>query len=173
MENIPRVPFPEGYGIRPMRLGEGALWTDIERDAEEYFPIGDDLFEREFARDLQATQWRCYFVVNEKGVAVGTISAWYDRRYRGEDHGVIHWVAIRPAYQGKGLGKAALSYTLTQMAQWHDRCMLGTQSKRLPAINLYLDFGLLPDLEARGAIEGWREVKARLKHPALEANEAL
>jgi hypothetical protein len=59
------------------------------------------------------------------------------------------------------------------MAQWHDRCFLGTQSKRLPAINLYLDFGFLPDMDEPGAIEGWREVRAQLKHPALEAFDGL
>jgi beta-glucuronidase len=93
MNDIPQVSFPEGYRIRPMRLGEGALWTDIERDAEAYFPIWDDQFEREFARDLQATQWRCFLIVDEKGVAVGTISAWYDRTYKGQDYGQIHWLA--------------------------------------------------------------------------------
>jgi GNAT superfamily N-acetyltransferase len=173
MDDIPLVPFPEGYSIRPMRLGEGALWTDIERDTEAYFPIGDRLFENEFGRDPQATQWRCFFVVNEKGVAVGTVSAWYNRTLKGQDYGQIHWVAVRPAYQGKGLGKAALSYALNQMAQWHERCFLDTQSKRLPAISLYLDFGFLPDMDEPGATEGWREVKEQLTHPALEAIEGL
>jgi GNAT superfamily N-acetyltransferase len=173
MDDIPSIPFPEGYGIRAMRLGEGGLWTDIERDAETYFPIADDLFEREFGRDLEATQWRCFFVVNARGAAVGTISAWYNRSRKGQDHGQIHWVAVRPAYQGKGLGKAALSYTLREMSQWHERCFLGTQSKRLPAIKLYLDFGFVPDLDEPGAIEGWREVKERLEHPVLAAIDEL
>jgi GNAT superfamily N-acetyltransferase len=154
-----------------MRLDEGGVWLDIQRDAEPYFPVPDDLFAREFGRDPQATQWRSFLMVDAKGVAVGTISAWYNRDRRGLDYGMIHWVAVRPAYQGLGLGKAGLAYALQQLAQWHERASLGTQSKRLPAIRMYLNFGFLPDLEAPGASVGWREVKAHLVHPALEALE--
>ena len=169
LDDIPEAPFPKGFGIRPMRLGEGAMWVDIERDAEPYYPIADDLFVSEFGRDPQATQWRSFLVIDEKGVAVGTVSAWYNRDYRGRDYGVIHWIAIRPAYQGLGLGKAALAYALHQLAKWHERCLLITQSRRLPAIRMYLNFGFLPDLSVPGAEVGWRRVRAELQHPTLEA----
>ena len=82
---------------------------------------------------------------------------------------MVHWVAVRPAYQGRGLGKAMLSFTLNQLAQWHDRAFLGTQTKRLAAIWLYLSFGFVPDLEQPGAIEAWRTVKEQLHHPVLDA----
>jgi len=166
--NIPHIPFLEGFSIRPMRLDEGGLWTDIERDAEEYFEITDDIFHNEFGRDLQATQWRSFIIVNNKGVGIGTISAWYNRHFRGKDYGQIHWVAIRPSYQGKGLGKSALSYALNKLSQWHERCFLNTQTKRLNAIKLYLDFGFIPDLDMPDAVESWREVKNNLKHQVLD-----
>ncbi len=175
MRDIPQFPLPPGYRIRPMRadyamaLDEAGLWADIERDAEQYFPIGDDLFRDQFGYHPQATQWRCYFLINAQGVAVGTISAWYNQNFKGGVWGQIHWLALRPAYWGKGLAKPMLSYTLTQMAQWHDRAFLGTQTQRFAAIKIYLDFGFVPDMEQAGASEMWREVKAVLKHPALEA----
>jgi len=168
MQNIPQIPFPEGFSIRPMRLDEAALWTDIERDTETHFGISDDLFYHEFGRDLQATQWRCFIIVNERGVGVGTISAWYNRDFRGEDYGIIHWVAIRPAYQNRGLGKAGLSFALNKMAQWHKRCMLNTSIERLPALKIYLDAGFVPDLHDEREIEKWQIAKGRLKHPTLE-----
>ena len=173
MADIPQVPFPEGFGVRPMRTEEGGLWLDIQRDAEPYFPIADGLFVQQFGHDLEAIQWRGFIVVNDKGVGVGTISAWYNRDFRGQDYGVIHWVAIRPAYQGKGLGKAALSFALNQLAQWHDRCYLGTQSRRHAAIHLYLSAGFVPDLGPPGAIEGWCEVRNALDHPALSIVDGL
>jgi hypothetical protein len=61
-----------------------------------------------------------------------------------------------------------MSYALNVLAQWHERAVLGTQTKRLRAIRLYLDFGFLPDLEAPGAVQAWREVSEQLHHPALE-----
>jgi GNAT superfamily N-acetyltransferase len=173
MADLPQVPFPDGFGIRPMRMDEGGLWLDIQRDAEPYLHISDGLFVQEFGYDLEAVQWRSFVVIDSRGVGVGTISAWYDRDFRGKDYGRIHWVAIRPAYQGKGLGRASLAFALNQLAQWHDRCCLGTQSRRHAAIRLYLDAGFVPDMESPGAIEGWREVKNALDHPALSAVDGL
>ena len=168
MRNIPQMEFPAGFGIRPMRLDEIPLWTDVQRDAEEYVEIANDLFMQQFGDDLPAVEQRCFFVVNEKGDAVGTISAWYSLDFKGGDWGRIHWVAVRPAYQGRGLGKAALSYTMNRLAEWHDRACLFTATTRIPAIKMYLNFGFEPDLDPPGAQEAWREVGLALKHPALE-----
>jgi len=166
--DIPQVPLAEGFSIRPMRMDEGGMWSDIERDAELYFPITERTFHSEFDRDLPATQWRSFFIVDHRGVAVGTISAWYDRDHKGQDTGVIHWIAIRPTYQGRGLGKAAMSFALNQLSRWHERAILGTQTKRLRAIGMYLDFGFLPELDHPGFIDVWREVNQQIKHPVLD-----
>lgn len=168
LRDIPQVPFPEGFGIRAMRTDEGALWTDIERDAEPYFPIEDEAFHSEFGNYLQTTQWRSFIVTNAKGAGVGVVSAWFSWDFKNQDYGMIHWIAIRQAYQGLGLGKAALAFALNQLSQWHARAFLGTQTKRIPAIKLYLDFGFAPDLDPPGAREVWREVAMQLKHPLLE-----
>jgi len=169
MENIPQYAFPAGYGLRPLRPGEGAVWTDVERDAEHWLAIDDDMFTREFGFDLEATTWRSFFIVNELGAAVGVISAWYDRNFDGMDYGRIHWVAIRQAYRGKGLVKPAMTHAMNCLAQWHQRATLGTSTARLPAIKVYLDFGFLPDLTKPRAREAWEQVQAALQHPALEA----
>lgn len=167
MENIPQYAFPAGYGIRAMRPGEGVLWTDVQRDAEHWLTVDDELFTREFGYDLEATQWRCFFIINELGAAVGVISAWYDRDIRGQDYGRIHWVAIRQAYRGKGLVKPAMTHAMNVMAQWHQRAYLGTATARIPAIKVYLDFGFLPDMTQPQAREAWGQIQAVLNHPAL------
>lgn len=168
LRDIPVVPLPPGFRIRTMRPDDGALWTDIWRDAEPFMEIGRDLFQEQFGHDLRALTWRGFIVEDERGVGVATITAWYHRTFKGEDYGMIHWVAVRRAYWGRGLGKAMLSHALRQMAQWHKQAFLGTQTKRLAAIKLYLDFGFMPDLENDGAQEAWREVKTNLHHPVLE-----
>ena len=151
-----------------MRLDEAGVWTDIERDAEEWESIADDLFWEQFGADPEAIPQRCHLIVNAQGVPVGTTSAWYRREWRGQEWGLVHWVAVRRAYQGLGMGKAGVAYTLQQLAQWHERALLGTESKRLRAIKMYLDFGFLPVLDEPDVLDAWREVKAALRHPVLE-----
>lgn len=169
MNDVPQFAFPDGFSIRPMRAGESALWTDIERDAEPYHRISDELFAWTFGNDLAATAWRCFFIIDSRGVAAGTLSAWYDRNFKGGDWGRIHWVAVRPAYQRRGLARAAMTFAMKRLAGWHARAMLTTESGRLGAIRLYLDFGFIPDLDAPGAREAWRQVRERLEHPVLAA----
>ena len=168
LDNIATVPFAAGYGIRPMTTDDIGLWTDIQRDAEPFVKITDTLFHEQFGADMDAIQSRCFIVTDPTGRGVGTISAWYDNDFRGQRYGRIHWVAVRPACQGLGLSKAALSYSLKQLAQWHDRCYLVTSTLRVPAIHLYLNFGFVPDLTLPNAPAIWQELATRLKHPALE-----
>ncbi len=167
MRDIPQADFPSGFGIRPMRKSEAGLWTDVQRDAEPFIQIPDGLFERQFGDDPAARRWRCFFIVTDRDVAVGTISAWYSQDFKGADYGRIHWVAVRPAYQRRGLARAGLSYAMNRLAEWHDRCYLDTATRRLPAIGLYLDYGFVPDLEPVGAEEAWRRVSEELDHPTL------
>ncbi|MFA6108777.1 MAG: GNAT family N-acetyltransferase [Candidatus Latescibacterota bacterium] len=168
LREVPAAAFPTGYGIRNLQPDEGPLWLAIERDAEEEFRqrFADNAFEREFGTDLDAVPQRCFVVVDGSGAGVGTISAWY-YTYRQQEYGLIHWVAVRRAYQGLGLGRAMVSFALGQLARWHDRALLNTANRRLPAIALYLNFGFAPVLDAPEARDRWREVAARLDHPAL------
>ncbi|MCD6286592.1 MAG: GNAT family N-acetyltransferase [Anaerolineae bacterium] len=169
LEDIPVVALPEGFTLRALRRDEGGLWTDIWRDAEPFARIDADLFASQFGDDLPALERRGLIVENAKGVGVATITSWYNRTHKGEDYGQIHWVATRESYWGRGIGKAMLSQALRQMAQWHDKAFLGTQTNRLPAIKLYLSFGFVPDLDEEGAREAWREVKAALDHAVLNS----
>jgi len=168
LANIPQVAFPEGFRIRTMRPDEGPVWADVERDAEEFLTIDDDLFDREFGYDPQAVARRCFLILNPRGAAVATISAWYDLDYHGLDYGRVHWLATRRDYQRRGLGRAGLSHTLNQLARWHQRAVLTTQTRRLAAIRMYLEFGFVPDLDLPGAPEAWREVAKEIDHPALK-----
>ncbi|MDX2110207.1 MAG: GNAT family N-acetyltransferase [Verrucomicrobiota bacterium] len=158
LRDIPVAPFPAGYGIRTMHPGDASLWVDVWRDAEEYFTIADNAFVEAFGSDWEAVPRRCYLITDPKGRALGTISGWYNRHYHGIDYGQVHWVANRPAARGMGLAKAALAHTMHQLAQWHERAYLGTQTKRIPAIKLYLAFGFRPDLDHPGARIAWSSI---------------
>lgn len=169
LRDIPVAAFPEGFTIRPLRIEtEGQVWTDIVRESEEWLDLSAELFLDEFGHNLQAASERCFLIVDAADHTVGTISAWYRKAYRGRDYGLIHWVAVRPSHQGRGLGKAGLSFALNQLARWHDRALLGTQTRRLPAIALYLNFGFVPDLEEEGARRDWQRLKGQLIHPVFD-----
>jgi GNAT superfamily N-acetyltransferase len=162
LRDIRHVPIPAGFRIRGMTEADIPLWTEIERDSEPFLKIGDDLFFQEFGDDLAAIGERCYLIETSEGYAVSTISAWYNRPETGLAPGRIHWVATRPAYQRRGLARAGLSYALSRLAQWHGSAMLATSTGRLAAIQLYLNFGFMPDLSADRATEAWMQVRDSL-----------
>ena len=168
LEGVPQVAFPAGFGVRPMRMEEAGVWTEVQRDAERLQVIADDLFARQFGDDPPGIAQRCFLVTAPDGSAVGTISAWYGGTGYGPDWGRIHWVAIRPAYQKRGLGRAALTAAMNRLAALgHERAWLATSTARLPALKLYLDFGFAPVTNGPEAARAWRLVKAHLDHPAL------
>ncbi|MEI8243852.1 MAG: GNAT family N-acetyltransferase, partial [bacterium] len=167
MRDIPQVPMPAGYGIRPMTVDDIGLWTDIWRDVEPNQTITDRLFRDEFGDDLGAVPRRCFIVTDSRGLAVGTISAWYIRDFHGRDVGRIHWVAVRPSCQGKGLGKAMMTHALNRLAAWHDCSCLYTATERAGAIALYLSFGFEPDMRPANAQSAWAGLNERLNHPAV------
>lgn len=167
LRDIPWVPFPAGYGIRPMRADEGALWLAVVRDAEKDSAMPDGAFEPQHNGDLASVPERCFLAVEAQGLAVGTISAWY-YTFQVREYGLIHWVAVRPAHQGRGVGRAEVSFALRRLARWHDQALLNTQSRRLRAVQLYLDFGFVPFLDLPGAVETWRSVRDELQHPVLQ-----
>jgi GNAT superfamily N-acetyltransferase len=167
MDHIPQADFPAGFSMRPMRHDEAGLWTDIQRDSERLFTVGSELFQAEFGDDPDAWSRRCFFIVNALGVALGTISAWYSRGFNGQDHGRIHWFAIRPAWQGKGLARPALSYAMNVLAAHHQRAYLATSWDRPAAIKLYLDYGFLPAIDSPASRRKWQKAQDTLQSPVL------
>jgi GNAT superfamily N-acetyltransferase len=167
LKHLPELTFPEGYGCRGMRPGDETLWADIWRETEPPIRVEDDLFAKQFGTDWQRIGERCFLVTDPRQCAIGTISAWFDASFQGADWGRIHWVAIRPAHQGKGLAKPALVFALRKLAQWHERAYLVTQAFRLPAVKTYLDLGFRPDLSDPAKLPFWRYLREALRHPAL------
>lgn len=169
LRDIPQFALPPGFGIRTMQTGESGIWTDVQRAAEPHFAVADDLFETQFGTDETVIGERCFLLTEKNGQAVGTISAWFDNGFRGERNwGRIHWLAVHPEFQGRGLAKAGLTHALTVLAAHHERAYLDTSTARLGALKIYLDFGFVPDLTAENAADAWHLVAARLPHPALE-----
>jgi GNAT superfamily N-acetyltransferase len=169
MNDIPEFPIPQRYAIRTYRPGEGYIWTRIQKSAEPYINIDDELFDREFGERLKAMEERSFYLTTSDGEEIGTTTAWWQDDWRGQEWGQIHWVAIHADYQGRGLAKPMMSAAMQCLKKFHDRAFLGTSTGRIPAIKVYLDFGFAPDLESENAQAAWNEVASVLDHPVLKA----
>ncbi|RPI61483.1 MAG: GNAT family N-acetyltransferase [Planctomycetaceae bacterium] len=169
LENIPQHPLPAGYSLRFYRDGDAATWTAIEQAADKFYNVTGERFVKEFGTEIPLLFQRCYFLVSPDGRDIGTTTAWYDRKYQGKRWGRVHWVAVVPEFQGKGLGKAMLSSAMNRLRMLgHRRAILGTQTPRLAAINMYLDFGFVPDMTTDNAAKAWKIVREALPHPKLK-----
>jgi ribosomal protein S18 acetylase RimI-like enzyme len=82
--------------------------------------------------------------------------------FEGELIGMIHWVAIEPAYQGRGLAKPLLATALQRLAQDHQRAFLGTQTTSYRAVGLYLKYGFVPVITTDSDRRAWAIVEALL-----------
>lgn len=172
LDDLPDYPLPDGYSIRTFKRGEGPLWAEIGFSAGNFKSLEEamDRFGKEFEAPVEDMESRCFFVVhNETNRAVGTAMAWYDSKFvEGENYGRVHWVAIIPEHQGKGLAKPLLSVVLRRLAESHSKAVLGTQTFRKPAINLYLDLGFVPFFKHDTCPQAWADLAAELRHPALQ-----
>ncbi|NQU44054.1 GNAT family N-acetyltransferase [bacterium] len=168
LQEIPRPTFSAGFSIRPMRMDEIDVWVAIQKDSEPFRKIVPAVFGEAYGDNAEEITKRCFLIIGPEGEGAGCIGAWFNLDFREGDWGRIHWVATRPAYRRRGLARAGLAYALRRMTEWHTRCYLDTQSKRLGAIRLYLDFGFRPDLEEKGSVETWHEIGRELAHPVLE-----
>lgn len=167
LDDVPEFAVPAGFSLRWHETGDVANWLCIWQAAEAYQAITPDRFEREFGRDPACWRERQCFLCDSSGAAVGTATAWFDDDYFGQRFGRVHWVAVRPPFQGRGLAKPLLSATCRRLRELgHDRAYLVTETVRLPAIRLYGKFGFRPDIRGEEDLSHWRDL--RQQTPGLD-----
>jgi GNAT superfamily N-acetyltransferase len=163
LSTAPRYPLPEGYTMRFYREGDIETWVRIQQAAEPFLTPTAETFNK-YLPDADKLPQRVMFLVDSTGVEVGSITAWNDSGLTGRDMGLIHWVGIVPESQGVGLAKPMLSAAIDVLrGLGYHEAWLGTGSARVPALNLYLEFGFEPYLRSRGEQAAWQSVAPRLK----------
>ena len=174
IQDIPKIPLPEGYHFSMYQPGDRDAWIQIEISAKELsdFAQGVQVWEKYYGSHEQELAERMCFVENEQGEKVATATAFYD--IRGLDQsgdGWLHWVAVRRKDQGKGLSKPLITKTLSVMRSLgYTRAKIPTQTTTWVACRVYLDLGFRPiekNLERNR--DGWRIIKRLTNHPALSA----
>jgi ribosomal protein S18 acetylase RimI-like enzyme len=165
---VPVVELPEGFAFSLYAPGDEAAWARIEHQAGEFSDDQKALghFAKEFGKREQEMRERCLFLRAPDGEAIGTSTAWYGERGGGVI-GRLHWVAIVPRFQGRGLAKPLVSAAMALMRGRHASAYLTTQTTSWIAVKIYLDFGFRPVFDRPESGEAWAVMAAVLDHPAL------
>jgi GNAT superfamily N-acetyltransferase len=165
LDNIPEYSLPVGYSIRWYRPGYEKHWQAVQSLADEYTRVTPDLFQEQFGTDKQLLSERQCFLCDSEDNIIGTATAWLDNQ-GGKSPGRIHWLAIIPQQQGRGLAKPLLTTICKRLKELgHSRTYLTTQSVRIPAINLYAKFGFTPVIDSDRDTEIWEKLQNYIKYP--------
>ena len=168
MDGIPSVACPAAYLLRTFRNGDERAWARIEAAVGEFPSPSRALehFEEEFGPVRDQLADRCLVLEDGRGNPIGTATAWYGN-LDGEPRGRVHWVAIVPEHQGKGLAKPLLRAVMERLARDHPQAYLTTQTTSYRAVNLYLQFGFVPYPTNEQDREGWAIVERALGRAIL------
>ncbi len=177
----PQVSMPEGWSVRSMREGEGAVWARICL-AAGFFDDGmsaEQRWDSAMGNDAGVRTENVFFACDPAGEPVATATArlipQQDRgKYPPTSNalGYLHYVAATPACRGKGAGSAVTAAVLARFAELNlDDCVLSTDDHRLPAIHIYLKMGWIPVLFAPDMRERWEHILSQLT--AWDALEAM
>ena len=154
----------EGYSVRSSREGDRENWLLIQKAAEDSLESKEELFAKEFGIDSVELRRRQFYICNEAGKAVATITAWRNGHFSDDNYGCVHWVAVEPGSQGRGLSNMLVSACLMRLKEMgYDGAYLNTASARIPALALYLKFGFVPYARDEREVEAWGGVAGQLR----------
>ena len=141
---IPEAKLPEGFSFSFFSPGDEKAWARIETSVLEFPGEIEALlhFQKYYLPYAPELERRCLFVQTKEGEKIATSTAWWN--YTGVRRDPwLHWVAVKPEYQGLGLGKAIISKAVGLMAEIEgDRDFyLHTQTWSHKAIKIYEKVG--------------------------------
>ena len=138
LDNWPVAPLPIDFSIRPYQSGDAVHWRAIHERADPFNTFDNTTFASWFGDDEAVLRARQKYLLAPDGRIIGTATAWFDNFQTGR----VHWVAIVPEYQGRGLARPLLwvvGQTLRELG--HTRAVLTTSLDRPVALALYQKIG--------------------------------
>lgn len=145
--------LPPGFSYHMYTPGDAAHWSRVETEVDE-FDTQDQamaLFSREFLPHEAELPRRMVFILDADGNAVADAAAWWGEDEHYGKIALLHWVAVSPQVQGRGLGRAVTCKALSLFPQLGPPgdIWLTTQTWSHVAIALYGSLGFCAHKHAR------------------------
>ncbi|WP_199731690.1 GNAT family N-acetyltransferase [Cohnella endophytica] len=142
--SIPYSLLPNEFSFTLYRDGDEVKWAEIETSVGEFQYVDEAInyFRNEYLTYPDEIRERVIFIKDSAGQYIATITAWWnytqDRRNPS-----IHWLAVKPEYQGLGLSKPLVYKCLEVLlkTEGDNEVYLHTQTWSYKAIGLYLKTG--------------------------------
>jgi ribosomal protein S18 acetylase RimI-like enzyme len=136
--------LPEGYYYQMYEPGLEQEWARTEAEVLEFDTKEKALeyFRENLVPYQEQLKKRMVFIRNRENKIVANACAWYID-YKGKHQAHVHYVAVRPGYQGIGLGKAVFTKVLSLFPEFEpgEDIYLHTQTWSHIAIRMYLNMG--------------------------------
>lgn len=183
-ENVPDCRLPEGYRFAAFTPEDEENWVRLQAEVThvESPEQGRAIFREEF---LQAPEGvpceacpgyadvvkRTVLVKDPAGNLAGVAALWTGNTF-GEVWQRVHWVAVHPDHQGKGIAKCMLARMLLLCRElgWDGPVYLTTQTKTYRAVRVYAQMGFRPYMDEKPA--NWPFRSELPKGSFKEENEA-
>ena len=164
LDHLPSGETPSPFSIRRYLPGDERAWRQIHLEADAYLTYPESRFVEQFGTDEDLIRDNQFYLCDASGRPVGTATAWHRRQDgRARDDGLVHWVAITPPFQSKGLSRPLLGTVCHRFRErGFERAYLDTSSARLAALALYLSFGFAPDIREPSHQAMWPRMLDRL-----------
>lgn len=137
--------LPVGYKIVFYQYGDEYEWAKIETLVGEF--ENEELalmhIRKVYFPHLDELKKRLMFIENIDGEKVATITCWWSLTLNEKKKNAIHWIAVKPSFQGLGLGKAIIFNGVKRMIylEGNEDIYLHTQTWSYKAISIYLKAG--------------------------------
>ncbi|MDD7986730.1 GNAT family N-acetyltransferase [Lentisphaera marina] len=167
-DDLPDFSLPLAYSYRNYQFQDEENWFRIYKASDNYNKVYSTTFREYFGAEIKKLEQRQIYICNEEGLAVATATAWDDPNFLGESWGRVHWLAVHPDFQGRGLAKCLLSEVIKRLKECgHEKAYLRTYTMREKAIKLYLNFGFTPLVRSEEDEKIWRSLAKKLNHEKL------
>ncbi len=169
LNDLPDYVLPSPYTVQWYEPGDEQKWVEIQTAADDEYPQTLEGFRRDFGADVAALRQRQCYLCDGNGKAFATASAWFSDDANKRGYGRLHWIAVVPEMQGKGLSKPLVAAAMKRMRELgHDGAYLTTESSRIRAISLYSKFGFLPELKDEQDAATWHLIQQKVGRCILD-----